>query len=86
VPPEGEESIDGRKERQVWKWERVLMEKQRDMLAAERERKGDPFTIPALFIRMVGGPIWGLVSTALSSTYVSRSIFWGEVEDETWKM
>jgi hypothetical protein len=58
VPPEGEESMKGRKERQVWKWERVLMWKQRDIEAVERERKGDPFTIPALFIRMVGGPIW----------------------------
>jgi hypothetical protein len=50
--------MKGRKERQVWKWERVLMWKQRDIEAVERERKGDPFTIPALFIRMVGGPIW----------------------------
>jgi hypothetical protein len=70
VPPEGEESIEGRKERQVWKWERVLMEKQREIEAAERESRGWPFTIPALFIRMVGGPIWGLVSIAL----VSQSI------------
>jgi hypothetical protein len=34
------------------------MEKQREIEAVERESRGWPFTIPALFIRMVGGPIW----------------------------
>jgi hypothetical protein len=79
VPPEGEESIEGRKERQVWKWERVLMWKQRVIAVAERERRGWPFTIPALFIRMVGGPSWGLgqystfINTCFAKYFLGRS-------------
>ena len=56
MPPEGEESMAGKKVRQVWKWERVFMEKQRVIWALERERRGAPFTMPALLIRMVGVP------------------------------
>lgn len=56
MPPEGEESMAGKKVRQVWKWERVFMEKQRVIWALERERRGAPFTMPALLIRIVGVP------------------------------
>ena len=38
------------------KWERRLMERVRWISAAVRERRGLPWTIAALFIRIVAGP------------------------------
>ena len=62
VPPRGDASIAGRKVRQVWKWESVFMLKVRVYWDGVRESRGRPFTIPALFIRMVGVPSYCRIS------------------------
>jgi hypothetical protein len=59
VPPWGEARRAGRKVWRVWKWECRFVERVFWTWEGCRERRGRPATVPALFIRIVGGPSCG---------------------------
>lgn len=59
VPPRGLLKRVGRKVRSVWKCECRFVWRVRLIWEGVRERRGAPETVPALLIRIVGGPSWG---------------------------
>lgn len=58
VPPCGEDRRAGRKVWRVWKCECRFVVRVFWIWWGVRVRRGRPVTVPALFIRIVGGPSW----------------------------
>lgn len=69
VLPEGEARREGKKVWRVWKWEWRFVCRVREIWEGCRERMGRPETVPALLIRIVGGPSWD----ALVSSWMGAS-------------